>query len=94
MLTNPPQESRPAPLNLPRMTHYQKLATLVLRLLAFVLLTIGVIFLLNSAYIMVVYRVGPIGCEKMLLSSTFFLLIGLLCCFLSPMLGRLIGKNL
>ncbi|MGI4787424.1 MAG: hypothetical protein ACRYFS_01095 [Janthinobacterium lividum] len=71
------------------MNHYQKLATLVLRLVTFVFVLLG---LMGMFY----YLIAPHSEDSggRFLSSIGFTVFGLIGFFLSPLLGRLIGKDL
>ena len=73
------------------LSHYQKLATLILRLITFVILFIGVLGLL---YYMLPSQTPPSEREGRMFSSVGFTVFGLIGFFVSPVLGRLIGKDL
>ena len=74
-----------------KLSHYQKLATLILRLITFVILFMGVLGLLYYMFptqALTSERVGR------MFSSIGYTVFGLIGFFISPILGRLIGKDL
>ena len=73
------------------MNHYQKLATVMLRLVTFVILFIGVMGLLYSMF---PSQMPSSERDGRLFSSVGFTVFGLIGFFVSPALGRLIGKDL
>lgn len=72
------------------LSHYQKLATLLLRLVAIMVLVIGVAGL-------ILYLTTPVlepGRNARMHSSIAFIMLGIIGCIVSPALGRLAGKGL
>jgi len=73
------------------MNHYQKLATLMIRLITFVLLVLG---LLGVLYFMFAPQLPAPERGARFVSSIGFTLFGVVGFLFSPLLGRLIGKDL
>ena len=73
------------------MSHYQKLATLVLRVVTFVFLMLGMIGLLYQSSVPQTPSPDHTG---QVFSSVSFTLFGLVGFFLSPLLGRLLARDL
>ena len=76
------------------MSHYQKLATLLIRFAAFLLVLFGLMGLLFGLYARLISEALSPEFQERLTSSVLYLIGGVILFALARLLGKVVGRNL
>ena len=76
------------------MSHYQKLATLLIRFAAFLLVLFGLMGLLFGLYARLISGTLSPEFQERLTSSVLYLIGGVILFVLARLLGKVVGRNL